>query len=171
MWIRGDAMWHTPIPVSRISSPATSAPMRGVCWLLSIISASGLLFDPHVPLVELAAEGHKHVSCNGFTETSGTVGRYLCAVRDGYYDGLISLGSFNCQPAMNAQTIIRPLAGVSELPYVSLDCEGPWISTNQRRLLEAVAVQARRVREERAHHFRTQYMRTNDSSGPRGGRG
>ncbi len=55
------------------------------------------------------------------------------------------MGSFNCQPAMNSQAIIRPLANKCNIPYASIDCEGPWISTNQRRLLETIAVQAKRV--------------------------
>lgn len=57
------------------------------------------------------------------------------------------LGSFNCQPAMNSQAVIRPLANTGDVPYVAMDCECPWISTNQRRLLETVAVQAKRIRK------------------------
>ena len=115
----------------------------------SILEASGLLFDVHVPFLDIASAGHAHASHIGFTETTGTVGRYLCALRDGLYDGLVNLGSFNCQPAMNAQAILRPLANRSDVPYVAIDCEGPWLTANQQRLLEAVAVQARRRTRER----------------------
>jgi hypothetical protein len=30
---------------------------------------------------------------------------------------------------------------------VALDCEGPWLSANQLRLLESLTLQARRVRQ------------------------
>jgi predicted CoA-substrate-specific enzyme activase len=113
----------------------------------NIMAKSGLLFDVHMPFSNLANTGHKYVSYNAFTESSTTVGRYLCSVESGLYDGLINLGSFNCQPAMNSQAIIRPLANKSDIAYAALDCEGPWISTNQRRLLESIAVQAKRMRQ------------------------
>ena len=105
---------------------------------------TGLMFDRHVPFAELAAAGHRYVSYNGFTETPVTVGRYVHAVKQDLYDGLINIGSFNCQPAMNSQAIIRPLANKNDMPYAAIDCEGPWLSANQLRLLEAVAVQAKR---------------------------
>ena len=47
---------------------------------------------------------------------------------------------------MNSQPIIRPIANKSDIPYAALDCEGPWLSTNQLRLLETMAVQAKRER-------------------------
>jgi predicted nucleotide-binding protein (sugar kinase/HSP70/actin superfamily) len=114
-----------------------------------IMQKSGLLFDEHIPFASLAAAGHKYVSYNAFTESSTTVGRYICSVESGLYDGLVNLGSFNCQPAMNSQAIIRPLANKNNIAYAALDCEGPWISTNQRRLLESIAVQAKRVKAEK----------------------
>ena len=110
---------------------------------------SGLMFDAHMPFAKLAATGHRYVSYNGFTETPVTVGRYVHAAEHDLYDGLINIGSFNCQPAMNAQAIIRPLANKDDMPYAAIDCEGPWVSTNQRRLLEAVAVQSKRRKIEK----------------------
>jgi len=114
-----------------------------------IMKKSGLLFDRHISFPRIVREGHKYVSFNGYSETPVTTGRYICSIKAGVFDGLINLGSFNCQPAMNSQAIIRPLANRSSIPYVSIDCEGPWISTNQRKLLEVVAVQARRVCEDK----------------------
>ena len=113
----------------------------------AILERTGLLFDLHTSFREVAEEGHKLASLMGFTETTVTAGRYLCTVKAGHYDGIVNLGSFNCQPAMNAQAVIRPVANTGEIPYVALDCEGPWISTNQQRLLETLAVQAARVRK------------------------
>ena len=92
-------------------------------------------------------KGHKYATYNGFTETPVTTGRYLCSVENGVYDGLISLGSFNCPPAMNSLAVIRPLSNTNDIPYAAIDCEGPWISANQRRLLETIAVQAKRIKE------------------------
>ena len=114
--------------------------------LREAMAASGLLLDEPIPLADLHAAGADVVSNCGFSETGVTVGRFVCSVRQGRYDGLINLGCFNCQPAMSSQAIIRPLAGAAEVPYVAIDCEGPWISANQREVLETVAVQAQRVR-------------------------
>ena len=112
-----------------------------------LIGKSGLLFDSFVDFIDLFEEGNNYVSSNSFTETPLIVGRYLHSIKEGIYDGLINLGTFNCQPAMNSQAIIRPLANKNDIPYAAIDCEGPWISTNQRRLLETIAIQAKRVRE------------------------
>jgi len=107
---------------------------------------SGLLFDSYVEIDKLLEEGNKHASANSMTETPLIVGRFLYSLKEQIYDGLINLGTFNCQPAMNSQAIIRPLANKSEVPYAAIDCEGPWISSTQIRLLETIAVQAKRLR-------------------------
>ena len=114
-----------------------------------IIGKSGLLFDSYVDFIDLLEEGNNHVSSSSFTETPLITGRFLYSIKEGIYDGLINLGTFNCQPAMNSQAIIRPLANKSDIPYAAIDCEGPWISTNQRRLLETIAIQAKRVRKKK----------------------
>lgn len=112
-----------------------------------IIGRSGLLFDSFVSFTDIFELGNEHASSNNFTETTLITGRFLNSLKEGIYDGLINLGTFNCQPAMNAQAIIRPLANKSDVPYAAIDCEGPWISTNQRRLLETIALQAKRFRK------------------------
>jgi|GEM_PF-799081 len=113
----------------------------------SIMDASGLIYDEPIPFLDIAEEGHKLASHLGVTETTVTAGRFVCSMKRGLYDGVVNLGSFNCQPAMNAQAVIRPLANVSDMPYVAIDCEGPWLSAGQLRLLENVTVQAKRRRE------------------------
>jgi len=117
--------------------------------LRALMEPSGLMFDEHIEFPKILEAGHAHVSNNAFSETSVTVGRFVCSEKSDTYDGIINLGSFNCQPAMNSQAVIRPLASHSPMPYIALDCEGPWISANQTRLLEALAVQARRKREDK----------------------
>ncbi len=119
-----------------------------------IMRKSGMLFDPYVDFIDLFEEGNKHVTSNNISETSIIVGRFMHSINEELYDGLINLGTFNCQPAMNSQAIIRPLANKYEIPYAAIDCEGPWISTNQRRLLEAIAVQAKRVRDKKNSNLR-----------------
>ena len=114
-----------------------------------IMGKSGMLFDPYVEFTDLFEEGNKYVSSNSVSETPIITGRFLHSIKDGIYDGLVNLGTFNCQPAMNSQAIIRPLANKCDIPYAAIDCEGPWISTNQRRLLETIAIQAKRVREKK----------------------
>jgi len=115
-----------------------------------IMASSGLLFDRHRPFADIMETGHNYISYNGFTETPVTTGRYVCSLKDGLFDGYVNLGSFNCQPAMNSQAIVRPIANASDAPYVALDCEGPWISANQRKQLETVAVQAKRIRKSKS---------------------
>ncbi len=112
-----------------------------------ILARSGLLFDVHTSFFDILTEGNAITSLAGFTETPVTVGRFLCSVKSGVFDGAVNLGCFNCQPAMNSQALLRPLANDYDIAYAAIDCEGPWISANQRRLLDAVAVQARRIRE------------------------
>jgi predicted nucleotide-binding protein (sugar kinase/HSP70/actin superfamily) len=114
-----------------------------------IMKKSGLLFDPYVDFIDLFEEGSKYVSSNSLSETPIITGRFLYSIKEGIYDGLINLGTFNCQPAMNSQAIIRPLANKCDISYAAIDCEGPWISTNQRRLLETIAIQAKRVRNKK----------------------
>jgi len=111
-----------------------------------IIGKTGLLFDPQIDLEDILEKGNEHASVNGITETPMIIGRFVLSLQSGVYDGLINLSTFNCQPAMNTQPIIRPIANKSDIPYAALDCEGPWLSINQKRLLETIAVQAKRVR-------------------------
>lgn len=110
---------------------------------------SGLIFDRHIPFLDVLNEGHKYVSVSGFNETPVTIGRFITSLRTNVYDGMVNVGSFNCQPAMNAQAVLRSLVTRFDVPYASIDCEGPNLSANQMRLLETVAVQAKRVRESR----------------------
>ncbi|MHA1915580.1 MAG: hypothetical protein ACW986_16685 [Promethearchaeota archaeon] len=112
-----------------------------------IIGKSGLLIDKDCEVIDLLEKGDEFITTNSCTETPLITGRYIHSLECGVYDGLVNLGTFNCQPAMNSQAIIRPLANKNDIPYAAIDCEGPWISTNQRRLLETIAIQAKRVRE------------------------
>jgi len=120
-----------------------------------VIEETGLLFDPQVKFEDILEKGNEYASVNGITETPMIIGRFIHSLQSGVYDGLINLSTFNCQPAMNSKPIIRPIANKSDVPYASLDCEGPWISTNQIRLLETIAVQAKRVRRRKNELMRT----------------
>ena len=111
-----------------------------------IIGETDLLFDPQIDFEDILEKGNELASVSAVTETPMIIGRFINSLQSGVYDGLINLSTFNCQPAMNSQPIIRPLANKSNTPYAALDCEGPWITTNQRRLLETIAVQAKRAR-------------------------
>jgi predicted CoA-substrate-specific enzyme activase len=115
--------------------------------LRGIARESGLVYDQHVSYAEIAQAGHEYVSydawCGG---TTITIGKYLTSLKAGVFDGFVNLSAFNCQPVINAQTILRNVANRSAVPYVSLELEGPWLSENHQRLLEAFAVQAKRWR-------------------------
>lgn len=114
-----------------------------------IAEQSGLLYDAHTSFIETLVEAHQYISTNDFCETPANTGKFLAAQKTNVYDGYINLGSFNCQPAMNTQALLRTLSNKYDVPYASLDCEGPNISANQKRLLETITVQATRLREEK----------------------
>ena len=112
--------------------------------LRKLASPSLLLYDEHVSLARLAALGHRYLSFNAFTESTPVVGRYLAAADSGIFDGLVSVGNFNCQPAQNALAVIRAIADKNDIPFVGLDCDSHVLSPNQLRLLETLLMQARR---------------------------
>jgi predicted nucleotide-binding protein (sugar kinase/HSP70/actin superfamily) len=103
----------------------------------------------YVSLREVTCEGNRIASVNPITETYKAVGEYVVLSRSDQYDGLMNIAGFNCQPAINAQTITRSLAATSDIPYASLDMEGPWLSASQVRILEGLSLQVRRYHEER----------------------
>ena len=113
------------------------------------MTKSGLLFDSYIEFIDLFEKGSQYVSANSLSETPIITGRFLHSIEENVYDGLVNMGTFNCQPAMNSQAIIRPLANKSDISYAAIDCEGPWISTNQQRLLETIAIQAKRIRKKK----------------------
>ena len=115
----------------------------------NIMKKSGLLYDIAAPFYAILKEGSKIASLAGYTETPITVGRFVHSVNGGIFDGLVNIGCFNCQPAMNSQALLRSLSGTIDIPYAAIDCEGPWISANQHRLLDAVAIQSKRVRADK----------------------
>ncbi len=117
--------------------------------LRKAMKRANLLFDTNTEYKDVLALGHQYFTLNCVTETTSIVGRYLDAIKSDVYDAVINLGTFNCQPAMNSQAIIRPIANRSDVPYAAVDCEGPWITSNQGRLLETIAIQARRLRNEK----------------------
>lgn len=112
-----------------------------------IMNSTGLLYEEDVDFIDLLEVSNDYVSCNTFSETSLVTGRFIESAKSNHYDAIVNMGTFNCQPAMNSQAIIRPLANKSDMPYAAIDCEGPWISTNQNRLLETIAIQAKRYKK------------------------
>jgi predicted nucleotide-binding protein (sugar kinase/HSP70/actin superfamily) len=115
-----------------------------------IAKKSGLLLsDRYFPLLDNSLEGDTITSVNPMTETSQTVGEYMVSSNSGVFDGIMHLRTFNCQPAVNTQAIIRPVAAKRDIPYAALDMEGPWLSASQMRILEALSVQAKRYHTER----------------------
>ena len=111
-----------------------------------VMKSTGLLFEEDLDFINLFEESNKYVTCNTFSEASLITGRFIESINSNYYDAIVNMGTFNCQPAMNSQAIIRPLTNKSEIPYAAIDCEGPWITSNQLRLLETITVQAKRFR-------------------------
>ncbi len=111
-----------------------------------VMRKSGLLFDKRTSFIKLMEKGHQYVSSNSFTESTLTVGRFLQSVEDEIYNRFVNIVSFNCHPSKNAHTIIQHIITKVDVPYTHIECEGPWITGNQEKLLETVAVQAKRLK-------------------------
>jgi predicted CoA-substrate-specific enzyme activase len=121
----------------------------------TIAGKSGLLYDVHTPYHKIADAGHPYTSYNAWCGgTTISIGKYITAAKTKIYDGFINLSAFNCQPVINSQTIIRNIANSTNLPYLSLDVEGPWLSAHHKRLLEATAVQVKRFHEEKLNRYK-----------------
>lgn len=123
---------------------------------MNIARRSGL-FNPcdAASFKAIALNGSDYASYNTFTETPQVVGNFVTASRSGEFDGLMHLLTFNCQPSVNAQAIIRPLATQCDVPYASMDMDGKVISANNMKILETLAVQTKRYHKEkhgRTHH-------------------
>jgi predicted nucleotide-binding protein (sugar kinase/HSP70/actin superfamily) len=117
--------------------------------LRRICRRSGLLHDRRISFRKIYEEGSRSVSPNGYTEVHLGTGRFTASVKHSCFDAFVNAGAFNCQPAMNTQACVRAIANTLDVPYASLDLEGPFVSASQRRLLETLAVQAKRVRSAR----------------------
>ncbi|HJO92946.1 MAG TPA: hypothetical protein QF753_06080, partial [Victivallales bacterium] len=78
------------------------------------LGQSGLLFDEYISFKDLAIEGHKYITNNAMTESSITVGRYLNTIKNSVFDGMINLGTFNCQPAMNSAAVLRSIVNMND---------------------------------------------------------
>lgn len=115
-----------------------------------ITKRSGLLLSDKCPsLINISLKANEVVSANTITETYPAVGEYMLNSDSGVYDGMMHVCTVNCQPALNAQAIIRAMAGEKEIPYAAIDMEGPWISAGQTKILEAMTVQAKRYHSKR----------------------
>lgn len=109
----------------------------------NIAFQSGLLCNEYIPMQDICIAGGDYASVNTFTESFEPIGSYIKYSDTGVYDGLMHLCSFNCQPAVNAQAIIRTQSSSSNIPFASIDMEGPWLSSGQIKTLETLAVQAK----------------------------
>jgi hypothetical protein len=109
----------------------------------NIAFQSGLLCNQYISMQDICIAGGDFASVNTFTESFEPIGSYIMYSNTGVYDGLMHLCSFNCQPAVNAQAIIRSHSSSSNIPFASIDMEGPWLSSGQIKTLETLAVQAK----------------------------
>ncbi len=119
-------------------------------YFRKVARRSGLLYYEPIPTQDVIKKGNQYSSYSCDVETPLNLGLYACTIENRDIDGLVNICYFSCPPCMNAQTIIKSLASTSDIPFAAIDCDTPEISMNQRRLLESVAIQARRIRAERA---------------------
>jgi predicted nucleotide-binding protein (sugar kinase/HSP70/actin superfamily) len=124
--------------------------VQGGEWIVrrfkTIARASGLTYDEPVRFLDLIQRGDAHIPYATYCEAIVAVGRFEAAATTGVYDGFVHVATVNCQPSVDAQTVIRKLASEREVTLAALDVEVPRLTPNQMRLLENVVVQAKRRR-------------------------
>jgi predicted nucleotide-binding protein (sugar kinase/HSP70/actin superfamily) len=118
-------------------------------YFLRIARKSGLIYDSFVSFFDMIREGNKYVPYDAFCEAIVTIGRYLCSLKAGIFDGYVHAAVFNCQPSIDAQAILKSLSIRSDAPFISLDFENHVLTSYHMRLLEAVAVKAKYGRQVR----------------------
>ena len=107
-----------------------------------IAKKSGLIYDSYVPFKEIIQAGNQYIPYNTYCEAIAAVGRFLCTKGSGVFNGFLHVATFNCQPSMDAQAVIRNQANQGDLPFCAIDVETPQIMAQQRRLLETLTIQA-----------------------------
>jgi predicted nucleotide-binding protein (sugar kinase/HSP70/actin superfamily) len=112
----------------------------------AIARASGLNHDGHFRLQDVIEAGNRHIPFNTFCEAITPVGKFELTAAQGHYDGFVHVATFNCQPSLDAQGVIRKLANERNVGLAALDVERPGLTPSNVRLLENVVVQAKRRR-------------------------
>lgn len=113
---------------------------------------SGLVWDTFVPFTDIVTAGNEYYCENCDVESTESLGRYVLSnSEEGRYDGMVHMGSFSCMSSTIAQTAIWPLTKNYDVPFAYMDVESTEISIDQLKLLEAVAVRAKRLRQDRLH--------------------
>lgn len=140
--------------VNTIKTNVANVHMAAIWYFIrkyrKIASRSGLLHHTPLPYTHVVTAGHDFSTINSDSETSMITGLYKCSLDAGHYDGYIHISYFTCLPSLAAQGINKKVAITSDRPFIAMDCDGPAINANQRRLLETVAVQAKRIRLDRS---------------------
>lgn len=134
---------------ANLSNVHLSAIWYSIKKFRAIASESGLLHHKPIPYTKIVAEGHPHATINSDSEAPMITGLYKCSLTADRFDGYIHTSYFTCLPSLAAQGINKKIARNSDRPFIAMDCDGPDINANQRRLLETLCVQAKRIRQER----------------------
>lgn len=107
---------------------------------------SALNHDRYLPLRKVIETGNENLPFNTFCEAVVPIGRFKISAAKGLYDGFVHVATFNCQPSLEAQAVIRNLANERNVALAAVDVETPGLTPSQVRLLENVVVQAKRRR-------------------------
>jgi predicted nucleotide-binding protein (sugar kinase/HSP70/actin superfamily) len=107
----------------------------------SIVAKSNLMFSQPIALQDILSSAAPYVPTSTSTEASTTLGRYLLAVENKIFNGIVNLRTFNCAPANISEALIRPIATQHDISYVSLEVDGEKLSAGQLLKLETLAEQ------------------------------
>ena len=120
-------------------------------YLRDISDRSGLTFDKFSNFLEIIKEGNKILPYNIHHENNPVVGRYLCSVEDGVFDGILHVSTINC-PSMQVQSLVHSLSTQNDIPFAAIEMDGPDLTEKQLRLMENVAIKAkhRRLKKSRS---------------------
>jgi predicted nucleotide-binding protein (sugar kinase/HSP70/actin superfamily) len=110
-----------------------------------IIDSSQLTVQKGImPLIKMLKYGHPYASFNAYSESTMATGRFLQSLNEKIFDGYVCFGSFTCQPAMNTQTIVLPIANQNDVPFLAMDCETIELTNNHLKQIEVLSVQIKR---------------------------
>ena len=114
----------------------------------SILARSGLLFTHKHDIDEVVKAGSKFINpalCGEAILSAGVADEAIHSSHN-KYDGIIFIGPFNCMPTGVAESVIKPHARNSKMPYITFDTDGGPLSPNFVNQLEVNIMRVKRHR-------------------------
>lgn len=125
--------------------------LEGITWLESKLrktaAASGLIYDFPNKYIDQLESGGKKLPPSVYHPATDSVGKLSQLIRSDVVDGIVRVGVFGCQTWTPAKVLSQSFTRNSDIPYTQIQIEGPWLSVNQKRVLENIGIQATRRKQ------------------------